>query len=268
MAKHTMSSDAPYTPVVMTTELEEAAKELINHQTGFVIKGVKEGISASVLDDISQIPATTVVPDPGGIQLAIKSSTVNDAAAGTGARTIEIAYLDTAGLEQTETLILNGTTQVDTVATNIDKVNWIHSLTVGSGGVADGNLSLVDKATGIIVYEYIEAGGNASLSARYHVPSDKTGFVKGWICSADTSRADIRLRATVDNFERHIVDGVFIFQDSVMLKDSSSGYIPFEYPLLLPSSSSIKVSAKGAGSGANVGTSIHIILIENTALSL
>lgn len=263
MAKYTQQN-TPYTPVTTSTEFFERARGVLGTaQKGHNAVGIKEGISNTELDDITQIPSTTAVPDPGGIQVMVKSSSGNDTAAGTGVQALMVHYLDAAGLEQEETFIMNGTTTVDSVATDVDKIQMMHSFTVGSVGKAVGNISLVDKATGAIIYEYIEAGGNRSLSCRIHVPSNKKGFIMSWSASADTFRADIRLRATVDSYTDTYLPGVYNFIDVVMPTDGGSGVVPFIYPICIPSGGSVKVSAMGAGAGANVAASFQIILVDN-----
>ncbi|KKK59985.1 hypothetical protein LCGC14_3028910, partial [marine sediment metagenome] len=62
----------------------------------YIIPGRKDGISATVLDDITQVPNTTVLPNPGGIQLEVVSSSDSDDGdpVGTGTRTLDLHYLD------------------------------------------------------------------------------------------------------------------------------------------------------------------------------
>ncbi|GAG03191.1 unnamed protein product, partial [marine sediment metagenome] len=147
----------------------------------YTIPGRKDSISATVLDDVTQVPSTTVIPSPGGIQLEVVSSSGDDVSVGdgTGVQQVDIHYLDTDGAEQTEIVIMAGATPVNTVATDIDFVQWMHSSVVGTGGVAAGNISLRNTA-GTVTYEYIAAGGNQSLSARVKVPAGKTGYIMGW----------------------------------------------------------------------------------------
>lgn len=86
--------------------------------------------------------------------LSIKSASVNDAAAGTGVRTVQVRYflLDASGNITgpfTYTATLNGTTAVAIDATNaIRLIDSITALTVGSGGVAAGDISIYPSADG------------------------------------------------------------------------------------------------------------------------
>ncbi len=241
----------------------EVARGNVSGWKMFSVPGKKVGISNTVLDDISEIPGTTVIPDPGGIQLEIVSSSGSDDGnpIGIGAQTVMIHYLDDAGLEQAEIKTMNGVTAVLTVATNIDKIQWIHVIDVGSNTTSVGNISLQGVGGGT-VYEYITAGGNQSLSCRYHVPSDKTGFITGWQASAITKVIDFRLRANVGRATQ-TVQQAFNFQDVILLDAAPSGWIPFEVPKLMPSNSTVKGSGLSFAAGGDAGMQFDIILVDN-----
>lgn len=131
--------------------------------------------------------ATTRVPvydqtynEPtSGAQRSIKSASANDAAAGTGARTVKITYYTlnaTTGAIAgpfTEVLTLNGTTAVPTVATNIALIERIEVVTAGSGGVAAGNISLYSAADGTgTVIAILASGGVRTYLGHHYVPSN------------------------------------------------------------------------------------------------
>lgn len=242
--------------------LFEIGKGNIPGGKSYAIPGKKNTISSAVLDDLTEIPGVTVTTEPGGIQLEVVSTSPNDTLLGTGMRSLEMYYLDTDGLERQEIVELNGVTPVQTIATNIDFVQWAHTKTKGSSSVAEGNVSIQGVGGGT-VFEYITLGGNQSLSGRFKVPSNMTGFITGWQGSGITKIVDLRLRATVDRFDRTLLDGIFLFQDLVNLNDATSGYIPFPSPLRMPGGSVIKLSAKSSAAGGNASGQFDIVLIEN-----
>jgi hypothetical protein len=227
----------------------------------YVIAGSKDGISSSVLDDLTQIPGTTVAPIPGGIQLEVVSNSGNDTSTGTGARTVELHYLDGSGLEQSEIIIMNGAAAVATSATDIENVQWLHVKTKGSLDTSAGNISLQGVGAGT-VYEYIAAGGNQSLSARYTVPSDKKGYLFGWRSSAIVRQVDFRIRATAEREDRALIPGVFLFQDTAKLIDAPSGFIDLPW-LEIPPLGCIKISGISKAAGGNGGGSFQILLVDN-----
>lgn len=124
----------------------------------------------NVMEDVWEVGGSYVFPPDTGMQMKIKSSSANDAGAGTGARTVDVHYLRVGFIEGSEMITLNGVTAVNTVATDIIRINNIHVMSVGSGGITAGNLSLTDFATGLITYGYISAGINVSRQAIYTIP--------------------------------------------------------------------------------------------------
>lgn len=114
-------------------------------------------------------------------QRSIVSTSANDAAAGTGARTVTIKYFD-ASLNGPyfETVTLNGTTPVNTVATNVCYIDDLRVMTVGSGGVNAGILNFkAAVAGGGVTITSIAAGDNRVFYAHHYVPANKTTFITG-----------------------------------------------------------------------------------------
>lgn len=245
--------------------LFEVARGNISGIKSYIIVGRKDSISTTALDDISQIPATTVIPDGGGIQMEVVSSSASDTSDGDGARTVGIHYLDSDGVEQEEDITLNGVTPVNTVATDINHVQWMHVKARGGGATetAIGNISL-RSTDGATTYEYIAAGGNQSLSCRYVIPANKTGYILGWHCAAISKQIDFRLRSGVKKFDRSAIQPhIPLFQDAFVLNDSVSGHIPFRVPLMCPAGSHIKVSGLSAASGGNGSAQFEVLVIDD-----
>jgi hypothetical protein len=244
----------------------EIAQGNVEGMKMYAIPGRRDNVSANGLADISQIPSTAaifVVPSPGGQQLEVVSSSTADDVLGTGVQTLEIEFLDSNGAEQSEILSMDGTTPVATSSTDIDKVQWMHGVTVGDNTVSVGNITLRSTVGGE-TFEYIAAGGNQSLSARYTVPTGKTGYILGWQASAITKVIDFRLRATVDRFTR-VVHEAFNFQDSVILDTAPSGWIPFVVPLKCPETAEIKISGVSAAAGGDAGGEFDVLLVDDGA---
>ncbi len=73
-------------------------------------------------------------------QMTVSSDNANDNSSGTGARLIVIFYLDENYLQQFEVVQLNGTTPVNTVATNILRINSQELFLAGSNSTNIGNI--------------------------------------------------------------------------------------------------------------------------------
>lgn len=137
-------------------------------------------LGGSTAGTLQVMRATAYTEPSAAAQRSVKSSSAADAAAGTGARTVEITYYDGTGAGPlTETVTLNGTTAVNTVATDIRFVERLTVTTVGSGGANAGTLSLYSTTGGggtvvgsVGVGNIVTAvGDNRTFWAHHYVPA-------------------------------------------------------------------------------------------------
>jgi len=171
------------------------------------------------------------IPDAAGVQVSIVSSSADDAASGTGAQTIEIHYLDADLAEQSETITLNGTTPVNTVATDIRFVNCMHAVSFGSGKKFAGNITI---SNGGNTYAYASAGGRRCTSAMRRVPANKrlmiSGIYAGSSSGSAAAKTIVRLVATgMGNHDYTETVGVTLPQAGISLQDSGESIV-FEMP--------------------------------------
>lgn len=205
-------------------------------------------------DDVSDI-AAVAIPWPDqltGEQMTIVSDSANDAAAGSGARTVKIHYLDASGNYLHEEVTLNGVTGVNTVATNIRFVQLVTVETTGSfGGKNAGNITIYKLATPATVYARIVAGNNSSLSSARMVPNGKTFYMTSMTVSSTSSKAiSARVTATCDHAGVY-VPGVFQFEEIVECQDSTATIV-FPIPRKIPSLAILKGVAVSALAGGSV----------------
>jgi hypothetical protein len=146
---------------------------------------------------IYPVRPTTYTPQATGAQRSINSTSANDTAAGTGARKVRISYWTQTGTGTLagpfyETLILNGTAGVNTVATNIRYVSDMEVMNAGSGGVNAGIIQLWTGtgATGSIFFS-IAASDYCSQSCHYYVPSGYAMFVTGLTAETNAAIANL-----------------------------------------------------------------------------
>jgi hypothetical protein len=131
------------------------------------------------------VERTTYTEQTTGAQRSIASSSANDAAAGTGARTVLLTYLTSTGSGPfTETITLNGTSYVNTVATDICFIESIVVKTVGSTGSNVGTLTLkaATGGGGATIWT-VGATSNRTFAARHYVPTGKTALITGISCA-------------------------------------------------------------------------------------
>jgi hypothetical protein len=138
----------------------------------FTQSGSRTGVSSSFLTlgggtagTLQLMRATTYNEQSSAAQRSVASSDADDTAAGTGARTIRITYYDGSGAGPfTEDITLNGTTAVNTAATDIRFVESIEVLTAGASGANEGTITL-----------YVSTGGGGGTIGTIGIGNLVTG---------------------------------------------------------------------------------------------
>jgi len=200
-----------------------------------------------------------------GQTLYLVSTSVNDVAAGTGARTVRIVYLDAEGAQQVRTDTLNGTTTVS-IGTGYTNIQWMEVASVGSLTTAAGNVTVSSTNGAAIVattFSFIKAAGNRSLGGQYIVPAAHTAYVLGFSGASDgPAIMDVRLRANVFADDRTL-SSVFHFQSRVFLKasgDNQERHLNYmKFPALCVIKVSCLPSASGAGNKLDAGFKLFVV---------
>jgi hypothetical protein len=214
----------------------------------------RNGLVQNVLCDLWDGPTCTYVFPATAQQMAISSSSASDTLAGVGVQKIIIHYLDNLYHVQSEIVSMNGTTPVNTVATNILRVNSMHAYQQGSSATAVGNISLKNTG-GTVTYSYLIAGASTARQAIFTVPAAKYGYISHWQASSGTVTGThftaVRLRAT--SHEGVLLPGVFLVIDEV--GTLNGGYnITLPIPIRVPPTTDLKMSAISDASNANAVT--------------
>ena len=207
-------------------------------------------------DDISDLVAVAIpFPNQAGEQMTIVSDNANDTSAGSGARTVKVHYLDASGNYTHEIVTLNGTTPVNTTATNIRFIQQITVQTLGTfGGKNAGNITIYSTATPANIFARIVAGNNVSMSSARMIPNGNTFMLKNVVVSATTSKPiSIRLTATCDHAGIYTA-GVFQFNEVIECQDFGIS-ISFDIPRKIPALSIIKGVAVSTQAGGSVSLS-------------
>lgn len=224
-------------------------------------------LNTTDLNDVCEFLASgeTVYTKPAPADtFVVNSTSTNDTSAGTGARSVEIYYLDASGNELDVEVTLNGTSDVAVAAlTNCTFIQYMYVKTKGTLPTADGTITLYNTAK-TIKYEQITAGGNQSLSARYMIPTGYTGYISSWNGGAIRQAQDIRLRATTDKGDRTQTVPGFLFQDTQFMGADTSFSVSEPF-LSFPAGSEVKVSSIAQATTGNprIDTSFPLTLIAN-----
>lgn len=194
--------------------------------------------------------------------LKISSTSANDTAAGTGARTVFISGVNGSFETVSETVILNGQTEVNTVNLYL-YVNEFYTLTVGSGGVNAGDINAgtgtVTSGVPAVLYDMIYTGFNQRTTAHYCVPAGFTGYmVRGAITAGQASGST----AVTSFLKQHGADNI-LRVGAVSAINNGSVVYDFDPPYVIPEKNCVGVSAIGAANNNIVSAFLNIVLIKN-----
>lgn len=137
------------------------------------------GYFPTSLTTFNTVRATPYTPQGTDAQRSVSSTSANDTSAGTGARTLRITYYNAACQGPfTTDIALNGTTPVNTAATDIALIERIEVITVGSVGGNVGTIQLwTTTGGGGSVWASIAAGDNQTYWAHHYVATGKRCFI-------------------------------------------------------------------------------------------
>ena len=250
------------TPITVNDYFSEVSLGNIAGHSIMSAMGERENMSAVATgediwrgNELSPAPASDdSIPTPPDIgeQMTVVSENANDNPAGDGIGEVLIHYIDASGGEQEESVTLNGTTPVNTVATDIRFVNDMYATSVGTHGVARDHIKIYATSDSGLVYNMIAQGGNKSLVPNRMVPAGKSLVLKGWHAEeAQSKRMAFRMRST--DMNGVLLPGIFCFKGVAYMKLSSSGELTLNASI--PALSIVKVSGWGdqAGSEGSVG---------------
>jgi hypothetical protein len=209
--------------------------------------------------------------DAGGIYaypsaatvMKVSSSSTNDTAAGTGARTILVQGLDGDYNEAEEIVTLNGQTAVNTTVSFL-RVTRAYVLTAGSGGTAAGDIYVgvgtVTAGVPATIYAKITLGENQTLMGLWTVPAGYTGYFDHFTVATGTTNANqyVAIRTIQRNF-----GGVF----RTMIKQTigAGGVADFvlKYPIEVQEKTDLEMRASSSGSNNLVSADFSVVYIKN-----
>lgn len=241
-------------------ELQVSRGQIQGHKTLF-----KFGNNSDI-DDTSEI-----VWSQGGAytyptvaaQVKVSSSSADDAAAGTGARTIVVAGLDANYNEISETVALNGQTEVLTTNSFI-RVFRAYVATAGSGGTAAGTIYVgtgtVTSGVPATVYAVIPLGENQTQMAMWTVPAGYTLYIYSGTFSAASNNV---AQYVLGQFMVRTFGGVFRNVADITVNSNVFRY-EWDIPIAVPEKSDIEARAIAlSGSNFFVTASFEGIYIKN-----
>jgi hypothetical protein len=142
---------------------------IVGHSTGYVLAATAAN---------TFVRASTYVPQTSQGQRSLVSSSALDTSGGAGAQTITINYLNSSMQLKQDVVTLNGTTAVNTNATDIQ---FLESMVVATCGTDRVNQGVVTMMTGLAgagtAMASINATEGSTFYAHHYVPAGVTCYV-------------------------------------------------------------------------------------------
>lgn len=203
-----------------------------------------------------------------GGQLELVSSSANDSAAGTGARTVRVDFLSSEYREFSETIVLNGETAVATTRTDILRINGATVLTAGSLGRNDGVITIRDAGAGTnraTISTFVEGSSTPGQSfldqMLYTVPAGFTMLVYSVDASVNRAMAD---RWVTGRIYARSSTGVMRTTKAFSLSSDQSYTLAGKMPVAVPEKTDWWVRVINAsGTNTDISSSAEAILISN-----
>lgn len=146
---------------------------------GTAVRGLSHGWATLAALTVVPIRQTTYNEVTSNAQRSIVSSQAADSSAGTGVRTVRITYYTATFTGPfTETITMNGTTPVNTSASDICYIEKMEAMTVGSGLDTAGIISLkTGTGGGGATIWSIATDAIATHGAHHYVATGKTCYI-------------------------------------------------------------------------------------------
>ena len=241
-------------------ELQVARGQIQGHRNVTVF-GFNDDVDTT---QVTVWPLPSLVTFPAAaLQMTVSSTNANDAAAGTGARTIVVQGVDANYNEVTETVTLNGQTAV-TMSASLLRVNYAYVGTVGSGNSAAGDIYIgtgtVTAGVPATTYDIIKFDYNNTTTGSYTVPAGYTAYVSQGLFSAGQSVGSSPVQG------RLLTRGMDNVRRTAAITTINNGvadYV-FEYPLAVSEKTTLEATAVGTANNNSVSSMFIILLVKNS----
>ena len=221
-----------------------------------VVTDIWDRANATDDQDIWTAPTEARVHD-------IVSTSANDAAAGTGARTVRIFGLDANWAEQQEDITLDGTSDVAT-ANSYTRIFRMFCLTFGSGQENAGKITATAKTDSSVTAQINIAEGQTQM-AIYTVPSGKTLYVYRYYASglrAQSSGAvNLRL-VTRSNLDTSAPGWLIKHTQGLQIAGTSYLAHDFTPPFPVVGPADIKLQGEGSANNMDVSAGFDGVLVD------
>lgn len=240
-------------------ELQVARGQIYGHR-GVTVFGYNPDVDTA---RVTVWPYTGIIPlPPAALRLKVSSSSVDDTAAGTGARTVFVGGLDANHNEISEIVTLNGQTPVLTTQFFLH-INNAYVATAGSGLSAAGDIYFGDGVVTLgvpaTVYDLIKFDYNQRITGSYTVPAGYTAYVSQGLFSAGQPGGSAQVSGRLLTIG---VDGIRRVAAITTVNNGAADYT-FEYPIEIPEKTTIEATAQASSNNNEASAMFVLVLIKN-----
>jgi len=213
---------------------------------------------------VSVWPLPSLITFPAAaLQMTVSSTSADDTAAGTGARTVVVQGLDANYNEVTETVTMNGQTAV-TMSASLLRVNYAYVATAGSGNSAAGDIYIgtgtVTAGVPATTYDIIKFDYNTTTTGSYTVPAGYTAYVSQGLFSTGQPSGTTQVQGRL--LTRGL-NNIRMTAAITTLNNGVANYV-FEYPLAVPEKTTIEATAIASANNNAVSSMFVILLVKNS----
>ena len=208
-------------------------------------------------------PYTGIIPLPAvALQMKVSSSSANDTANGTGARTVYVAGLDANHDEIEEIVTLNGQTAVLTTQSFLH-INQAYVATAGTSLSAEGDIyfgaGTVTAGVPATVYDLIKFDYNQRITGSYTIPAGYTGYLSQGLFSAGQPGGSAQVSGRLMTVGG---DGVRRTIAITTVNNGAADYV-FEYPERIPEKTTLEATAQGSSNNNAASAMFILLLVSN-----
>jgi hypothetical protein len=212
----------------------------------------------SVTEDVWDAGGRLTYPTSGESWEVLSTDPQDIYLTGNGASLLHVSYLDEGYLEQSEIVLLSGTTAVNMTGNCFRFIRGI-VLDAGVSGVNLGDIAFQVSGGGDLRGQ-INAENNNSLDGHYTVPTGKTAFLEFVFTNINKNEdIEIELESTIGDagiFSKRF--NLSIYQDSIVGN--------FPYPAAFTEKSDLRPIASSSDVNAKAVYAAQFVVIDNNLL--
>jgi hypothetical protein len=240
-------------------ELQVARGQITGHRS-VIVFGYNPDVDTT---RVTVWPYSGIIPLPAAaLQMKVSSSSANDTANGTGARTVYVEGLDANHEEISEIVTLSGQTAVLTTQSFLH-INNAYVATAGSSLSAEGDIyfgtGTVTTGVPATVYDLIKFDYNQRITGSYTIPAGFTAYVAQGLFSAGQPGGSAQVSGRLLTIG---ADGIRRTAAITTVNNGTADYA-FEYPIRIPEKTTLEATAQGSSNNNEASSLFILLLVSN-----